>query len=149
MNNNAHFQHFQQWRQTTISLISIVLFALITVQVIYFYKLHKLKKEFKIFAGTEIVQDDTRNQELMPIIQEIDKQHLYKIFDALIEVVPPHVKLEKLEYTKETGLQLTCRAQDNASMLHFIDACSRNQILHTLKLKKSTQEDNSFMFVLN
>jgi hypothetical protein len=143
---NNHLIRYTQWKQITYFLIACLLIALTITQAFYYYKLHTTQKKVKAACMQE-PQETTNSGQLLSIIQEIDKQELYAIFNALLEIMPPSIKIEKLEYTK-TGTAITCRAQNNNGMVSMIEACAKNPALKKFTLKNSSQEKDSILFVL-
>lgn len=146
--NNPHYKAYQNWKRATLITLSLLLIILATLQAYAYYQNYILSKKVKLISGTEFTQDDSENKILIPVVEEIDQQILYKTLDALIEIMPPHAKIEKLEFDRETGLKLTCRAQNNETIIAFLNACAQTPILKNLKLKNSSQDNNSFVFLL-
>jgi Tfp pilus assembly protein PilN len=143
---NIHFIRYTQWKQTSYFLIACLLLALTITHAFYYYKLWVMQQKVKGVCAQER-QETKGSEQLLSVIQEIDKQELYAILNALLEIMPPSVKIEKLEYTK-TCSTITCRAQNNTAMVSMLEACSKNSILKKFGLKKSTQEKDGLLFIL-
>ncbi len=143
---NIHFIRYNNWKQTSYFLIASLLVALTATHAFYYYKLWVTQQKVKATCAQEH-QETKASAQLLSVIQEIDKQELYAIFNALLEIMPPSVKIEKLEYTK-TGSTITCRAQNNTAMVSMLEACSKNNALKKFTLKKSTQENKELLFTL-
>jgi Tfp pilus assembly protein PilN len=143
---NTHFIRYAQWKQTTYFLIASLLTALTITHAFYYYKLYTIQPKVKAACAQE-PQNTNNSAQLLSVIQKIDKQELYSIFNALVEIMPPSVKVEKLEYT-QTGSTVTCRAQNNNAMVAMLEAVSKNPVLKKFALKNSAQEKDSILFVL-
>jgi Tfp pilus assembly protein PilN len=136
-----------RWKQTTYFLVASLFIALTATHAIYYYKLHSAQQKVKAVCAQE-TQETNKSEQLSAIIQEIDKQELYTIFNALLEIMPPSVKIEKLEYNK-TGTTISCRAQNHMGMVAMLEACAKNPALKKFTLKKSSQEKDSILFILS
>jgi len=143
---NIHFVRFTQWKQTSYFLIACLLIALTVTHAFYYYKLYSTQQKVKAACAQD--PQETNSGQLSLIIQEIDKQELYATFNALLEIMPPSVKIEKLEYNK-TGTTITCRAQNHNGMVTMLESCSKNNILKKFALKNSSQEKDGILFVLS
>lgn len=143
---NNHFIRYTQWKQASYFLIAGLLIALTITHASYYYKLLSIQQKVKAVSKEDPKQKNCGEQ-LLSIVQEIDKQELYALFNGLIETMPPSVKIEKIEYSKAVTT-VTCRAQNNNGMMSMIEACAKNRALKKLSLKNSVQEKESILFIL-
>ncbi len=146
---NIHYAHYKSWKQTALVGLFILLTALLSVQAVYSYQLHLLQQKIKTSFYKEPPIEAPHTEQLLSTIQDIDQHDFYHIINALVEVMPPGVKLEVLNYTATSKPLLTCRAHQEADMITFVNLCSNNNILKQLTLKKSTQESDSIQFILS
>lgn len=144
---NIHFATYNRWKQTTLALIAALLIALTITQAIFYYKISNIQKKITSVCLQQKDVGPTNNKQILEEINHIDRQELFAILDALLEIMPPSVKVEKFEYTK-TNIIITCKAQHHQAMVTMIERCAKNSILKKLSLKKSSQEKDELLFVL-
>ncbi|MBY0109748.1 MAG: hypothetical protein K2X90_01405 [Candidatus Babeliaceae bacterium] len=143
---NSHFLRYTQWKQSSLLLIALLLIALTITHGYYYYILYRTspKVASDCLQEPQITQS---NEQLFTIIQDINKQELYTIFNALLEIMPTDVKMEKLEYNSPEMI-ITLRSQHHKGMVKILEACSTHTILKRFCLKKSFQENNEIVFIL-
>ena len=143
-----HYKTYQNWKNISLVLLSSVLITLTAVQIANHYKIHTFAKK----KAPDINIQDTASLQAGPLLaalKEIDAQDLRKTLEALIETLPPLVKIEKLTWNNKNELTLACRAQSEAGLASMLEACGKNNLLKGLHLKKSGQQDSSILFTLS
>jgi len=130
----THYQHYQQWKNISLVLISSLLLTLTSIQVVYYYKVDNLSKKLALNNSSQDAQAPGAGP-LLGALKDIDEQDLYKTLKALLETMPPYVKIEKLEWNNKKELTITCRAQNEAGVACMLEACGKNEILKKKKKK--------------
>ncbi len=143
----GHYAAYKLWKNITFILITVLLVALTIIQCLAYSKLYREQRVFKELNLYNTLPPSTDTEQLWQALPEIDKQHWLNTMDALVEIMPPQVKIEKLHLTQD-ALVLTCHAQNDAALATMLEACSKNSILQKLRLKNSAQHDGSCVFTL-
>lgn len=143
----GHYAAYKLWKNITFILITVLLVALIVIQCLEYSKLYREQRAFKELNLYNTLPISTDTGQLWRALPQIDKQQWLNTLDALVEIMPPQVKIEKLYLTQDT-LVLTCRAQNDTTLAAMLEACSKNNLLQKLRLKNSIQENGSCVFTL-
>ncbi len=143
---NTHFLSYSKWKQLSLLLIALLIITLTILHGYYYYTLY-ITQQKVASACLQEPQTTKSNEQLFTIIEDINKQELYNLFNALLEIMPTDAKIEKLEYIAPEII-ITLRSQHHKGMVKVLEACSTHTILERFSLKKSFQENDEIVFVL-
>ena len=137
---NPHFVQYTRWKTSTLSLITLACIILGAIQLSLYWQLGEVQKRISLTPSAPL-------QEQPIDLQVINTQQPFEIFNALVEVMPPSVKLERFEY-QPTQTTVACHALHHNAMVHMLNACAHNTVLKEYMLKKSSQEKDELLFIL-
>ncbi len=146
---NVHYREYWQWRQVSLFLFALTVIGLTIVQAIYYYKLIDMQRKFKnLVIGGEPVERQMNGGDFLQEFNQIDRHTLHNILDALIAIMPPDVKVEKMILKKGSGFSICLRAAHEAAVADLLHRYKDNAVLNNLRLIKSVREENGMVLVL-
>lgn len=143
---NQHYQHYVHWKQITLSIWTTMLMLLTGLHLWHYHTLFQLKRQRATLEKPHEI--NTTPNTLHESICAAQSHELFILYNALLEVMPPDVKIHKIDYSLEKTT-ITGNAVTEKACMHFVTLCEQNPVLHKLSLKKCAQQQGEVVFELH